>query len=217
MNKVLSLVLVGCALGLTGFSGWWQGRMTNRWGPPISMLEAAERLEQLPEQIGNWELSTQHAPLESVVKMLQCEGYLHRTYVNVETGAAVSIAIILGPPGPTAVHTPEICYNSRAFDVQSQRTVASVSAPDGSHNEFWFIDLESRRATDDSQRVYYAWSTGRVWLASESPRLAFRSSPYLYKIQLACPKESKESTDEGLQFLQAFVAATSEFFVPTPT
>ena len=97
------------ALGvlLTLSSGVLYGKYSQRWGPPADLTGAAAQLEKLPRQLGNWKLAEERPMEDSTVEMLECAGYVNRRYVNQQSGQTVNLAIIVGPAGPTAVHTPE--------------------------------------------------------------------------------------------------------------
>src|SRR5262245_53263400 len=105
-------------VGITVATGFVHGRLTQRWGPPLDLEGASRNLEALPTTIGDWQLVREDPMPEAILQMLSCAGHVNRQYVNRHTGNTVSIAIIVGPPGPTAVHTPEICYSSRAYSIQ---------------------------------------------------------------------------------------------------
>jgi hypothetical protein len=147
--------------------------------------------------------------LEPVREVLQCSGYIRRSYENASTGAIINMVLMVGPAGPTAVHTPDVCYSSQDYAQESPREAIQVQADVGGQSgSFWMLplrpnDLEGRRL-----RSYYAWSDGERWEATENPRLTFGGKSMLYKLQLAVPVlssvESSES-DPGKEFLQSFL------------
>ena len=120
---ILSLILV---LVLTAISGAIHGRMSNRWGPPQDSRAAAEKLQDLPVQFGSWRLQSSDELSDFIEDTLQCVGYLLRTYANQETGEVVTVTILLGPPGPISVHTPEICFSSRAYEIREERQKVTI-------------------------------------------------------------------------------------------
>jgi hypothetical protein len=168
------------------------------------LTAAAAQLERLPRQFGNWKLA-EELPLEvSAVQMLQCAGYVNRRYVNQQSGQTVNLAIIVGPAGPTAVHTPEICFSSRAWKLQGERHRIALEASPTKKHTFWTVDFSAKNALADDLRVYYSWSRGSTWEASASPRYEFAAEPMLYKLQLAGPigpSASDEDRDSCREFL----------------
>ena len=190
------------------------GKYSQRWGPPPDLLAAAHQLEQMPKQLGSWQLAEETPMAESSVKMLECAGYVNRRYVNQETGQAVNLAVIVGPPGPTAVHTPEICFSSRAYDQQGTRRSVELEQRDGKTDEFWSLDFTTKNVLAEGLRTYYAWSLGDRWEASESPRYEFAASPMLYKLQLATalpPQLGAGDSDAGREFLNELVKSEWNF------
>ena len=196
------------ALGIvfTLSAGVLYGKYSQRWGPPADLMAAAAQLETLPRQLGNWKLAEESPMEKSSVEMLQCAGYVNRRYINQQSGQAVNVAIIVGPAGPTAVHTPEICFSSRAYEAQGKRQRIVLASSPTKKDAFWRVDFSTKNALADDLRVYYAWSGGSTWEASDSPRYEFAALPYLYKLQLAGAirpgKQGKDADDPCRDFLE---------------
>lgn len=202
LNYWLALIL-GAFLTLS--AGVLYGQYSQRWGPPADLTAAATHLASLPHQIGNWKLAEESPMQKSTQEMLQCAGYVNRSYINQQTGQTVNLAIIVGPAGPTAVHTPEICYSSRAYDVQGDRQKIVLESSPSAKNSFWSVDFTTKNPLADGLRVYYAWNQGDAWQASASPRYEFAAAPMLYKLQLAGPigrSKNEKASDPGREFLE---------------
>jgi Protein of unknown function (DUF3485) len=202
LHHWLALALGVC---LTLSAGALYGKFSQRWGPPADLTAAATHLESLPHQIGNWKLAEESPMGKPALEMLQCAGYVNRCYVNQQSGQTVNLAIIVGPPGPTAVHTPEICYSSRAYDVQGNRQKIVLESSPTVRDSFWAVDFSTKNPLADGLRVYYAWSRGGSWEASASPRYEFGAEPLLYKLQLAGPigrNKNDKGSDSCHEFLE---------------
>lgn len=196
----LSIAVVATLAG-----GVLYGKYSQRWGTPPDLKAAGAQVEALPANIGDWQLAEELTMSPTAVKMLECAGNVSRRYIHPPTGREVTVAVIVGPSGPTAVHTPEICYSSRAYEVEGARRQVKLSDSQAPVDTFWTLDFSTRNVLASKLRVYYAWSDGGSWKASESPRFEFAASPLLYKIQLATQLPSRQSKDEedaGLDFLQ---------------
>ncbi|QDT73334.1 exosortase-associated EpsI family protein [Lacipirellula limnantheis] len=207
---VSALVPVAAALLLVVIGGAWYGNYSQRWGPPPDMVAASAKLEHLPRQFGDWSLAEDLPFDEATRNMLECAGHVNRRYINQKTRQGVSLAIIVGPPGPTSVHTPEICFSSRAFQQAGERSRHNFGDAPGKSDSFWTLDFTSPNVLADGLRVYYAWSRGDDWEASESPRYEFAAAPYLYKLQLAAPVAAGAKAgdaDVGQKFLEEFLQA----------
>ncbi|HVX15445.1 MAG TPA: exosortase-associated EpsI family protein [Pirellulales bacterium] len=188
----------------TAGSGAAAGKLGNRWGTPPDMSAAAERLARLPAECGEWQLVDERPLDEGLIEMLQCAASTNRTYRNRSSGETVHISLIVGPPGPTSVHTPEICFSSQGYhiDVPAERRRFSTTGKPGDGgaaspaNEFWQTTFAPDNRQPDRLVACYGWCDGRRWLAPDHPRFAFAGAPFLYKMQLAM-KISIESEKEG--------------------
>lgn len=176
--------IVAAGVLLIAIGGGVHGRMTQRWGEPADLVAATQVLDQFPESFGDWRLQDSAAMDANVTETLQCAGYINRTYLNASTSEVVRVAIIVGPPGPTAVHTPEICYSSRSYTIDQEASEKTIEGPDG-ENTFWAVRFRSNEPGGGELYVYYAWTADGVWHASKAPRYEYGGAPYLFKIQLA--------------------------------
>ena len=75
----------------------------------------AAKLEELPTEFGDWQLVENQELPESAQNQLHCYGYTLQVYDNTKTGGRVTVAVLFGPRGPIAVHTPEICYSGQGI------------------------------------------------------------------------------------------------------
>jgi hypothetical protein len=216
MKRSLFLLATVLAVALTVFSGVLQGRMRNRWGPPADTLAVAAKLEQLPAQFGPWRLKAQGKLDETAKSQLEPFAYRVATYENQTTGEWVSMTLLLGPPGPTAVHTPEICLGSRDYKSLGERQAAVFRRADGTNDQLWTLDHKANNLQGMIRRTYYGWSAGNRWTATEDPRFTFASQPYLYKIQAICDLSAAadpQSADPCRRFLEDFLPAARKYLV----
>jgi hypothetical protein len=206
-----SYILLGVVLAfaLTILSGVLQGRMRNRWGPSPDTVHAADRLAEVPLQFGDWRLLSPGKLDEEAARELECVGYFIRNYKNQVTGDLVNITVLLGPPGPISVHTPEVCFGSRDYKIMGQREEVAIHGADGKDDQFWRLSYKDNNNLRGSMlRVYYAWSAGTRWSASGDPRFKYAGQPYLYKIQLSSPlpvEADLQVDDPCKKFLEEFL------------
>ena len=201
-------VMTTVVVALTLLSGMLHGWHINRWDTSDELLHAGAHVASLPACIGPWEVIAEEELAANTAKVLQCAGYAFRTYQNAKTGQEVTLAILAGPPGPIAVHTPEICYSARNFTQQAGPTeVYPRPRPEGDSDSFWKIVFRPQELTPTRLHVYYAWNDGTGWSADENPRLRHGGKPYLYKIQLASTeplisrRNAKDSCEDFLYHL----------------
>ncbi len=243
MRTRSTILAASCLIALTVLSGVMHGRLTNRFAPPAATQAAAGRLKQVPERFGDWECEGSLEMSDATIEMLQCEDYLARRYVNQRSGETVEVSVILGPPGPIAEHTAEICISSRAYRLLGPRrkvVLAAGGAPlagngqqHASAEELWVVDFRRNSPPADVLRVYYGWSTGRQWVAPppgfvwdwktlrfRGARAVFSGRPYLYKIQAAASMLDVPDTaadqpgnDVVREFLEDFLPVVRDYLV----
>ena len=208
MQRKKLLLSVVAVAAVTVLSGVLQGRMRNRWGPSADMLAVAAKLKNLPAEFGDWRLRSSEKLGKASIIQLEPFGYFVHTYENRAAGAHVNITLLIGPPGPTSVHTPEICFGSRDYQSQGERQPVAIRRADGSNDELWTLDYKANNIRGDLLRVYYGWSTGDRWLAAQDPRFSLAGQPYLYKIQILHdlpPAGYGPSSDPCRKFLDDFL------------
>jgi len=191
-------------------AGVVHGRMTNSWKLSPTSGIAGKRLKAvLPEDFGNWRFERQTEFAPDVLKILENPVCFSRTYRHAQTGDAVTVAVIVGQPGPVSVHTPEICYSSRDYTIAGDRTKYEIVAADGHTHTFWKLALNANKNEAMPLEVIYGWTTGTQWEATERPRYAFGGLSHLYKLQLAAAvPDGRSNTDfDPLQdFLTGFLS-----------
>lgn len=164
--------------------------MSHRWIPNVAVREAANRLPEIPKDIGNW-TSEDVALSEVEQKMGGIAGYIQRTYRDRSTGTEVSLLLVAGESGPISLHPPTVCFSGRGYHVVRQPGVLTVptsnsAVDDGGNHVFSQADF-ANSAIDDVAliRVCWGWSAGRKWESPTSPRMYFASQPFLYKLYVS--------------------------------
>ena len=160
------------------------GSIDGRWSPKTDLNAQGEKLTTLPESAGDWKIIAKPEMAESALRILQCYGWDQRQYRNDVTGKIITVAMMFGPRGPMAVHTPEVCYDSLGTQQTRDRRVESVATANQEH-KLWSVEFSRKDAPDDHFESWYAWSDGGAFQASKLPRVWMTSS--LYKIQLSGP------------------------------
>jgi hypothetical protein len=210
------LLLLAATLG----AGSLHGRLTGRWGLNSNAALAAEQLlSGLPAEAGNWRLRHESELDPEVVKILQCPAHISRVYEHRQTRDVATVAVLLGPPGPIAVHTPEICYSSRDFQVTGERRKVTIRGAGGEHS-FWELPLKTTNVHAESLSVLYGWSTGSLWEAARYPRFGYGGFSHLYKLQVAVtsnPAAKAAAFDAGRDFMDSFVVQLQSRLVQAKT
>ncbi len=213
--KFVSAVLMVAAL--TILSGVLHGWLSNRWGPSVETLHVANKLKEMPFEFGDWRLQSSAELDKSSQEQLQPAGYFDRRYNNRQTGDVVDVMLLLGRPGPIAVHTPEVCFASRNCERCGERQEVAIRGPAGADDEFWSLDFKLMNLHGEVVRVYYAWSAGDRWLALKDAHYWSAGLPYFYKIQLVGllpPGTTNLRSDDPCQrFLQDFIPVARKYLI----
>ncbi|MDA7503499.1 EpsI family protein, partial [bacterium] len=176
-----SLLMV---LGLTVIlgSGVVQGIQGGRWGNSESLMKAAQRLDEIPRQFGDW-TSTENEMSLRELQIAEAVGHFTRTFVNSKTGKQISVMILCGKPGPISVHPPTVCFVGAGWGLESEPTVTNIEPEDGS---FWAGRFSKNK---DGQRIVmetkWGWSSSSHWKAFENARLETAGQSFLYKMYIS--------------------------------
>ncbi len=192
-------------------SGVAYGLLDGRWIAQPDVEAASSKLHQVPAQFGDWVLLEERELEENVQQMLRCFGYTHRVYQNSRTGSQVIVAVLFGPRGPIAVHTPEVCYSGQGVQAAGNRRHVQVGS--GEDNSLWQLTFLDKVDQQPTLEVHYGWSDGGHWQAAEQPRLWFTDR--LYKIQVAGPATPPGHESESLQFLELYLAQLKPLLTST--
>jgi hypothetical protein len=187
-----------------------QGHMSRRWGRSQQLQVLADRLRDLPTDIGRWRMKAALKLPPAAEAELECAGYVCGQYENKKTGEIVTAALLLGPAGPISVHTPDVCYSSQEYSVIRSPERVHINEGRDIADELWGTSLQPTTLTGNGLRVYYGWSGSGTWSAPGDARFAFAGQPYLYKIQVAGPlppPTNEEAPDRCKVFLKEFLPA----------
>jgi hypothetical protein len=193
MNMTIRFMYPLTALMAIVASGVIHGLLTDRWQTAAEPAAEAGRLELVPFVLGDWvgqDIETDRLQVGPVA------GYLHRRYLNRQTGIGVTVFFVCGRPGPVCIHTPDICYTASGHEIVSQDRLSLPADVD--EGEFRTAKLRKSNSTQEQQlRIFWAWSDGRAWSVPESPRLSFARCSVLFKLYLL--REESSPTRPGAQ------------------
>lgn len=216
MKRYRTSILATAVVALTILSGVLHGRLTRRWGGISQLADAAKELGNVPDHFGNWQLQDSQPLDKTAITQLECAGYLNHIYINQQTGESISIAVIVGPTGPTSVHIPEVCLSSRNYEARDQRRRIPIITEASTTSELWCVNFRSPSVSADELRIYYGWNCGDGWVAPSEPRISMAGYPYLYKLQLSCDMPLGSETtqkDVGVKFLKEFIPLLDDYIV----
>lgn len=215
MSQVASkkfFILLVAAATIAVVSGLAYGWLDGRWVNKPNVDAIAAQLKELPVEFGDWSLVENQELPDSAQNLLQCYGYSLQVYQNSKTGRRVSVAVLFGPRGPIAVHTPEVCYSGQGV-TSAGNTTQEVVNIDGAEHTIWRVNFLSKRDSKPELEAYYAWSDGGIWQAAKFPRVWLTGR--LYKIQLACEPTEDGEVPDAVLFLQQFLPKLQPLLVKT--
>jgi hypothetical protein len=183
-------------------SGVAHGWLNDRWVNKPNLDATAAKLEELPKEFGDWLLVEDQELPDATQSLLQCYGYKLQVYENTKTGRRLTVAVLFGPRGPIAVHTPEVCYSGQGVMPEGDRVREVIDTGNEQHT-LWRVDLQSRRDSKIAIEAHYGWSDGTKWQAAEYPRVWLTGQ--LYKIQLACQPTKAGEVSDAVLFLKEFL------------
>ncbi len=178
-----SMALIVCGI----VHGYW----TDRWAPPAETAQAAQRLDAIPLELGEWDGEAMEVKSgEAGAGVARC---IKRRYVHRKSGAVVSLFLVCGRPGPVSIHTPEVCYGASGFMVGAKGRYESETG-----DKMWKTDAVRANATEETRLLlYWGWSDGSSWTASDDARVQFARRPVLHKLyvvrELSGANESNQS------------------------
>ncbi len=205
------------AIPLVAAYGLAEGIWSNRWQTSNDLNQAVDRMKDVPLHFGEWQGSDQSMN-EDELRQFDMAACLVRTYTNRSTYETIRIVLICGTPGPTAVHTPDVCYRGAGYTMKGDAIRYSEAAESAAPLELWTARFEKpKSALAGDLRIYWGWSTNGSWLSPDSPRWYFAGQKFLYKLYVirAVPQDSKGTQDEVcLQFLHEFLPELNPVLFP---
>lgn len=189
------------------------GRYSNRWGSSESQLEAAtEALTLAPAAFGDWEMESEEEFSDRVKGILKCTGSWSRVYRHRSSGQLATAAMMVGPPGPSVKHKPEICYSSAGFKVVETEIPVHIELPNGAQHLFLETTFVSADVSGRSLATCHSFRERDLWLVPSNPRIAFGGSPLVYKLQVAAYTTDAKGPEEDVcqAFLKDLVVALEQ-------
>lgn len=202
LTAIVAIIAVGVV------HGFW----TDRWGISEKLNAAAQRIDNVPTQVGDWEakpLSIKPAGQAGIARQ-----YFSR-YVNKRTGNEVSIMLVCGRSGPVCIHTPEVCYGASGYAVGGKTSV-DVKYQGGEGKFFTADALKTRETERTKLRIFWAWFVDGKWTIANQPRQEFAGEAAVYKFYVIRDMQTPTELemDPCLDFLRQFLPALNQALTP---
>lgn len=185
--------------------GLVDGYQTNRWGENPSLVEAANALDQLPEELGEWKSSPAEIP-EQALKISGASNYLSRQYWHEDTDVRFQVTLLVGDHGPISLHPPTVCFTGAGWQQLTEPVAASYAVQNDKPESFWSCQFQKN--LDFGQQTIlteWSWSQGQTWQASDNPRFDHAGAPYLFKLYVTRTVQGDAGSDHQLH--ESFVKA----------
>lgn len=202
MNKsqyIVALIAIGVITATTAIT---HAYLEAGWQSQSQIKALAARLQELPDSFGDWQRTSRKEIPSRILQVLRCYGYISDSYENTQTGSVISVAVLFGPRGPIAVHTPEICYSSVGTQSVGSRRTDSIESGNTT-DVFWSTRFTKQGIQEPILEVWYGWSDGGAWHASENPR--YWMTDFLYKLQISGQLQRGDGTSDCRSFLHSFL------------
>jgi hypothetical protein len=147
-----------------------------------ALKRAVARLQRVPAVVGDWEGQDQKLDPRQV-RRAEMDGYLLRRYVNRRTQAAVTVLLVCGRPGPTALHSPDVCYAGQGYTqagAPARHTLPAAGA--SGEASFWVGEFHKPGPSPEPLRILWAWNAAGAWQAPDHPRFEYAAHAALYKL-----------------------------------
>jgi hypothetical protein len=180
------------------------GATTRRWQALSPDAERAARVHAVVVRYAD----TESAEMPNDVPLKEASIATSRRYSSAAGGFAASTAIISGPPGAVATHTPDVCYSGNGYSTLRGPSRQTIDLPGGGQATYLVADFERKRETSvERYRVRWAWSTAGRWDAPDRARLAYMSEAELFKLYVVSPLPIEGTPADDSPAVSAFVAA----------
>jgi hypothetical protein len=197
-----------------------EGIWSDRWSLFQGPEEASAGLAQIPRTIGPWESDEKQNEEQLEPRQIEggeITGYVMRQYHNRDTGATVQVLLICGRPGPTCVHTPDMCYTGAGYTQKGRavaRQVSQESRQGPAH--FWVGEFYKEGPRSETLRIFWAWNASGEWLAPDDPRGTFAPNRFLYKLYAvrSLPRaDEPPDQDPTPDFLRVFLPEVQKYLL----
>jgi Protein of unknown function (DUF3485) len=215
MTDVIRII---AAVALIVGAGLVHGKWTNRWGVPPELAALAQRVDAVPLVIGDWKGEAFELPADERA-MAGAVACLARRYTNPSRGISVTVLLVGGLPGKIVTHTPDACYPTAGYTLDSPAPFEYRPGPDQPPAGFRTA-LATRGGTSPSiLRIFWSWHASKGWAAPEDARWRLASEPALCKLYIIRDTAGavvEPASDPCTDFLRIFLPELDRCVFPAP-
>lgn len=204
MKRSLTILI---ALAILVASGLVHGFWAERWNPSQALQAAADRVDQVPFDIGDWKGQVIESDAGAFFQT-GAQKFWTRSYSHARRNVSLLAILMCGRAGRMSVHTPEVCYRGAGFQMEGNVEPLTVQSEFGEDlGTFWTARFSKQSGVTSNLRLYWAWNATGSWRAPSAPRWEFRGEPFLYKLYLSQegPGLSNPSNEAVQDFMKQFL------------
>ncbi|MBN1854529.1 MAG: exosortase-associated EpsI family protein [Pirellulales bacterium] len=202
----------------------WHARIAGRWQESnIKAEEFAERFQNVPIQVGEWEGEDLEVS-DEVKKGSGAVGYVSRIYTNKVTKKQVQFWLIVGHARDICQHQPTACYPAHGAKMQYEPRQVQIPYRGSEPAEFWMttFDLNEGGRIRVEDHILWAWAKPSPpgepapnWIAPKVPRMVFRDTKALYKMYftshvIKASSELQRETISAIEFASIFIPEVNQ-------
>ncbi len=183
----------------------------------VILQQFADRLQNLPMNIGDWEGKDQEAMDPREREVAEADASLGRVYTNRLSGQAVNISLVSGRFRGVAQHVPTQCYVAAGYQMMNPEIQYNVETDAGPVECYTTVFKKEEHTGTQYLRVFWTWSYDGQWLAPKLPRVALVGQPALYKLyfitMVPMPGQPIEQ-NPAVDFMRKFIPAANGALFP---
>jgi hypothetical protein len=107
----------------------------------------------------------------------------------------MTVLLVCGPPGPIAVHSPEVCYRGAGYDPEAFPVSSNLDYGAAGKSARLLEGIYRKKSATGPEALRVCWSflAHDIWDSPPNPRLAYAPERALYKLYVI---QDLSSTDE---------------------
>jgi hypothetical protein len=188
-------IRVALACAVLAASGVVRARRAEKYDLALKRGMAAPiTLSDVPMVLGPW----RGEPTEIDPEIAKSTGALQivtRRYVNQMTGVRLELILLFGRAVDIFTHTPEVCYPSAGYTLQSAVKDRPIEAGETRTRFRTMVYSKGEGARAEYHEVFYSWWYNDQWSLTVGSRKQFERISAMYKVQVDRPLPAGEKVD----------------------
>ena len=193
-----------------------QGNWSERWGDHPELKIFAERVREVPLEIGEWHGKKTAEPSKRIRQAAGAVAMLSADYLNSTTNQSVRVHVVCGRLQDVFYHTPDRCYPASGFEAQGD-PVRQTFDLHGTKAEFFTSVFQRSEASGSvNLRIYWSWCADGPWVAPDQEKWTFAGRRALYKlyVETNAATDSTADNNAAVDFIKVLIPELQKTFKP---